>query len=142
MIDQQHQTSAERFLYREARLLDEERYEEWLDLWAEDAVCTVPTGDGDRAEETKTMLAMRAVKAAAATGHTTRLIANVELEGTEDEIVAHSVIVIRRVDADGAVETIFGRRTDLLRSTTRSWRIMRREVELDSALPAGPDIFF
>ena len=36
----------EQFLYREARLLDTQRYEEWLDLWTEDATYWVPLEQG------------------------------------------------------------------------------------------------
>jgi benzoate/toluate 1,2-dioxygenase subunit beta len=32
----------ERFLFREARLMDEHRYEEWLALWTSDAVYWIP----------------------------------------------------------------------------------------------------
>jgi 3-phenylpropionate/cinnamic acid dioxygenase small subunit len=34
----------EQFLYREAHLLDEHRYEEWLSLWTDDAIYWVPCG--------------------------------------------------------------------------------------------------
>jgi benzoate/toluate 1,2-dioxygenase beta subunit len=34
----------EQFLYREALLLDEHRYEEWLSLWTDDAIYWVPLG--------------------------------------------------------------------------------------------------
>ena len=37
----------EAFLYAEARLLDEHRYEEWLSLWTDDALYWVPCGAGD-----------------------------------------------------------------------------------------------
>lgn len=37
----------EQFLYREARLLDTQRFEEWLDLFAEDACYWVPAGHDD-----------------------------------------------------------------------------------------------
>jgi benzoate/toluate 1,2-dioxygenase beta subunit len=33
---------AERFLYREARLMDEHQYDEWLSLWAQDCLYWVP----------------------------------------------------------------------------------------------------
>lgn len=36
----------EQFLYREARLLDTQRYEEWLDLFTEDATYWVPLEQG------------------------------------------------------------------------------------------------
>ena len=37
----------EKLLYREARLMDEHRYEEWLSLWTSDAVYWVPCGHED-----------------------------------------------------------------------------------------------
>lgn len=36
-----------KFLFREARLMDEHRYEEWLELWAGDGVYWVPCGHED-----------------------------------------------------------------------------------------------
>lgn len=39
--------SVERFLYREARLMDEHRYAEWLQLWADDGRYWVPCNDDD-----------------------------------------------------------------------------------------------
>ena len=37
----------EKFLFREARLMDEHRYDEWLALWTGDAVYWVPCGHED-----------------------------------------------------------------------------------------------
>lgn len=37
----------EQLLFREARLMDEHRYEEWLSLWTNDAVYWVPCGHED-----------------------------------------------------------------------------------------------
>ena len=37
----------ESFLYREARLMDENAYAEWLALWADDALYWVPATDDD-----------------------------------------------------------------------------------------------
>jgi benzoate/toluate 1,2-dioxygenase subunit beta len=39
------QESVASFLYREARLMDEHRYEEWLALWDRQATYWVPCGD-------------------------------------------------------------------------------------------------
>ena len=44
-------SEAETLLYREARLLDEGRFDEWLALFAEDCRYWVPIIDGDAAEE-------------------------------------------------------------------------------------------
>lgn len=40
-------TEIEQFLYREARLLDEHAYADWLSLWTEDGVYWVPCGAED-----------------------------------------------------------------------------------------------
>ena len=37
----------QKFLYGEARLMDEHRYQEWLTLWTSDAVYWVPCGHED-----------------------------------------------------------------------------------------------
>ena len=37
----------EQFLYHEAQLMDEHRFDEWLALWEEDALYWVPTGRDD-----------------------------------------------------------------------------------------------
>lgn len=36
--------NVEQFLYTEAQLMDEHRYDEWLTLWTEDAHYWAPTG--------------------------------------------------------------------------------------------------
>lgn len=41
-LDMPNRDVVEQFLYREARLADENRYVEWLELWAEDALYWVP----------------------------------------------------------------------------------------------------
>ena len=59
--------NAEQFLFHEARLLDQQRYEDWLALYAEDAVYWVPLeqGQSDALESSsivrddKTLLALR-----------------------------------------------------------------------------------
>jgi 3-phenylpropionate/cinnamic acid dioxygenase small subunit len=45
--------SVERFVFHEARLMDEHRYDEWLELWTQDARYWVPAGaaDGDPSKD-------------------------------------------------------------------------------------------
>lgn len=45
MAVERHQI--ENFLYREARLMDEHAYDEWLSLWTHDALYWVPSNDDD-----------------------------------------------------------------------------------------------
>ena len=40
-------SQVEEFLFHEARLADEHRYEEWLSLWTDDAIYWVPCQDED-----------------------------------------------------------------------------------------------
>ena len=62
----------ERFVLEEARLLDERRFDEWLALYARDAVYWVPTQPGQRSPaealslfyETRELLAMRVARLA------------------------------------------------------------------------------
>ncbi len=37
----------EDFIYREARLMDEHRYDDWLALWTDDAVYWVPSNNDE-----------------------------------------------------------------------------------------------
>src|SRR5215470_1656666 len=46
----------EQFLYREARLLDERRFEEWLALCSDDAQIWAPLSDGDGDPSTEASL--------------------------------------------------------------------------------------
>jgi benzoate/toluate 1,2-dioxygenase beta subunit len=40
-------SAIERFLYQEARLMDEGHYREWLSLWTDDAIYWVPCSEDD-----------------------------------------------------------------------------------------------
>ncbi|CAN5493151.1 aromatic-ring-hydroxylating dioxygenase subunit beta [soil metagenome] len=51
-IDAVFEKSIEKFLFMEARLQDEHRYDEWDALWTEDALYWVPAND-DNADPTK-----------------------------------------------------------------------------------------
>lgn len=60
-------SDVEALILREARLLDEQRYGEWLELFAEDAIYWIPTGGSQASPhealsiiyETRTLLAVR-----------------------------------------------------------------------------------
>lgn len=44
MIDGETRLRFERFVQEEARLMDRNRYDDWLDLWAEEALYRIPAG--------------------------------------------------------------------------------------------------
>lgn len=90
----------EAFLFREARLLDEQRYGEWLELFADDAYYWVPLGRGqdnphDAASllyDDRMSLEMRVRQLSSPRRHaqvprtwTSHLIGNVTLEQAEDD---------------------------------------------------------
>ena len=105
----------EDFIYREARLADEQRAEEWLALWTDDGVYWVPAnrddidptrevsfvyddrqGIGDRVERLKQGLAFAQDPAS----RMRRMLSNIEIEEEENgEITVYSnfmVIELRR----------------------------------------------
>lgn len=51
MVDRELQYEIEQFLYREAQLLDDGRFAEWLDLFTEDAKYWMPTRETTASRE-------------------------------------------------------------------------------------------
>lgn len=146
------------FLTYEARLLDERRFEEWLELFTEDARYWIPvrgsggmgpapgTAAADRAKELsimdddKSMLEKRVARirsgvawAEEPPSATVHLIANVDI-GTVDEeqreVEVRSAVFLYRSQLETEREFVLGRRRDLLARRDQGWRIRRREVEL------------
>ncbi len=150
------------FLYREARLLDEHRLEEWLALFTEDAEYVVPLREQiqDGAppaghpiiKDDKLMLMARVKKDATGMSHveiprsmTSHLISNVLVdEGPKSgEFTVFSNFVVRQARKLRDEAWWVGRRTDVLRRVDGTWKIARREVLLDATvLPRGISIFF
>jgi benzoate/toluate 1,2-dioxygenase beta subunit len=102
---------AEQFLYREARLADEHRYEEWESLWTDDAVYWVPA-NGDQIDPANQMSIIFDNRARIATrikqlqsgkrhsqtppSRTRRLLSNVELleQGEDGALVGSNFLVL------------------------------------------------
>jgi benzoate/toluate 1,2-dioxygenase beta subunit len=88
------QAAVERFLYQEARLLDERRYAQWVDLFTEDGLYWVPSAQDGPAEqavaliydntarlrERLTRMGSRTFWAQQPPTQTTRLVGNVLIE--------------------------------------------------------------
>ena len=138
-------TDAEQWLYQEARLLDERRFEEWLALFADDLVYWVPTqpsGTDPRHDisivyDDRTRLAERIVRAESSSAHcedpptrTCRLVTNVQLEvdGPTRRRLRSNVLVatLRRDIARTYVATV----EHELRAEHGAWRVTRRVVDL------------
>jgi ethylbenzene dioxygenase subunit beta len=151
----------ERFLFWEARLLDHERYEEWLELLADDIHYWVPgienrnrkdelgaysPGHMAYFDDGKKDLARRIARFTSDTAWSenppTRhfhLIGNVEVFAGEkaDELVVHSLILCHRWRYEKDEDVLYGRREDLLRRTVRGLLLARRRVVLShNILPA------
>lgn len=148
----------QQFLFLEAALLDEHRYEDWLNLFAEDATYWVPIrstrlpGDEDQEftsandaayfSEDRKLLEARIVKlrtgfawAEDPRSRTRHCITNVRvLERTGDEVVAESCFITHRDRLDDEEDWWVGRRLDRLRFTPEGPKFVRREVYLDQTV--------
>ena len=159
----------QQFLFREARLLDERRFKEWVDLftddlfyWApiltnrvgRDAKLEIEKFDGAaHFEDGKVSLTNRVKRfdtgmawAEIPPSRTRHLVSNVEVEfiGGKDEVLARSAFIVYRSHLEHDQEIYAGARRDTLRCENGSWKIARREIHLDQATVLGKNlaIFF
>jgi benzoate/toluate 1,2-dioxygenase subunit beta len=135
----------ENFLYREARLMDEHAYDQWLALWTDDALYWIPCNEDDfdperhvsivyenkaRLEDRIARLKSGAAYAQDPKSRLSRVISNVEIEGENDtETIVHStfnVTALRR----GRMDIFAGRAIHKLRRQGDSFRIAHKKVLL------------
>jgi 3-phenylpropionate/cinnamic acid dioxygenase small subunit len=140
-------SEVEDFLYREARLLDSSRFEEWLDLFTDDALYWVPAGSDD-IDPGRHVSIIHDNKAAMATrikrlrsgfafaqdpaSRVHRLISNVEFKSHEDhpDILEVSCMMLL-VELARKRQTIHSARCEFtLDRSESSWRIRRKKVNL------------
>ncbi len=157
----------ETFLYEEARLLDQWRLHEWLDLFTDDVRYWMPNREtlpvaektvepNDMAfglyDEDKAALFLRIRRLDTGLAHveeprsvTRHMISNVLVrDGERDgEVVADSNFVVYQ-QRHGQHESHFvGCREDILRQVDGKWKIASRKIFLDqSILPRTLSIFF
>jgi ethylbenzene dioxygenase beta subunit len=148
------------FLYREAELLDEGRYREWLDLLTRDVRYQVPvriakergasptavTGVGTNMfhlDEDRDSLELRVDRletgfawAEEPPSRIRHFVSNVRVEpveGSADEVAVRSSVLIYRSRWDRAgYDLLSGERHDLLRRRDTGWQLARRRVILDN----------
>lgn len=152
----------EEFLYREALLLDEYRYEEWLALFTDDVeylvplreqvLGNVPPSGHPIIKDDKLMLMARVRKDLTGMANveiprsmTTHLISNVVIDAGSkvNELTVHSALLVRQARKLRDEAWWVGRRKDVLRRVDGKLMIARREVLLDTTiLPRGISIFF
>lgn len=151
----------EEVLRREAHLLDERRFREWLDLFTDDAEYVIPLNEavqGDMppaghpiVKDGKDMLLARIVKdetgfnhAEIPTSMTCHLISNVVVdESPKEDAEVKSAFIVRQARKLRDEAWWVGHRTDLFRRVDDQWRIAHRVITLDTTLlPRGISIFF
>lgn len=151
------------FLMREAELLDNRQFEEWLGVLAEDMIYEVPvritqgkgreTGravEGAWFRESRPSLEMR-VKRLRTPGlvaedppsRTRHFVSNLRLaNGPGDgEVEVRSNLLVYRSRGDSAHYDLFsGERRDTLRRIDGSWKLTRREILLDQSILGAQDL--
>lgn len=166
------QYSLEQFLYTEATLLDEHRFEEWLKLFTPDAHYRMPVrvNRTSRVPEREELhfqpgaahydddfsgLAVRVARLVSGIAwseyplsRTRRLVSNVQARvlSTPGEVEVRSAFLLYRSRHEHDVDVFAGLRHDVLRQGEEpgSWRIARRLVLLDQSviLAGNLSVFF
>ena len=161
------QAEIQRFLYEEAWLLDERRFDEWLDLFADDCDYsvalreTVQQSEGSSgpplvstilfADDKPFMTARvrrfetRLAHAEQPPSFTRHLVSNVLVDDGRDadEVSVRSSFIVLQSRGDAPPHLLSGKREDMLRRVNGAWKIVRRAVVLDTALlPRTITIFF
>jgi len=141
-IDRQR---VEQFLFREAQLMDEHRFDEWLALWDDDVLYWVPTGRDDvnpdreisLIYDDRIRLELRIARLKSGFAHAQeprsrmrRLLSNIEIEEAgQGEIFAASnfmLIELRR----GKQDVFAGRSIHRLRPCDGGFKIVSKKVLL------------
>lgn len=143
-MDQLTRSEAEDFLYREARLIDESRFEDWFDLFTQDAHYWIPNKKGgDPREETPIVyddmetlkdriwrLRSPAAHAQSPGSRTRHIISNVEVgEGKDGVYHLYSNFVLYEVRL-GEERSFAGHCEHLLRKEDGEWRIALKKIWL------------
>ena len=158
------------FLYAEAELLDERRFDEWLQLFADDVHYWMPIrrnvkyGEQERMEESsaqseiswfdegKTTLASRVRQintglhwAEEPLSRVCHMVSNVQLMRVAlPEVEVKSRFLVYRNRLRDEQDFFIGKREDLLRQTDGGWQIARRKIILDQnvLLSKNVTVFF
>jgi 3-phenylpropionate/cinnamic acid dioxygenase small subunit len=148
----------ERFFAVEAELLDERRFDEWLDLFDEDVRYWMPIArnvhfeqlereytehsESNWFDEGKEILRKRVLQiqggdhwAEEPRSRTTHIVANVRVDkenGAEVTVKSRFIVYACRLEHD--VDFFVGKRIDILRREQSSWKILRRTIYLDQSV--------
>jgi 3-phenylpropionate/cinnamic acid dioxygenase small subunit len=162
----------EDFLYREAELLDERRYDEWLALFTDDLRYwmpmrkNVPASEPEREftregldvnwfDEGKDTLARRVRQiqtgvhwAEQPPSRICHMVSNVQLVASSadapvpDEVTVKSRFLIYRNRVETETDVLVGKREDVLRRADGGFRIARRKIVLDQSVLLAKNLTF
>jgi 3-phenylpropionate/cinnamic acid dioxygenase small subunit len=150
----------EDFLWNEADLLDEFRYEEWLDLLTDDLKYWMPirenvpsremeaeyseggpvlswyTDDKPTLEKRVSQIRTHVHWADEPYSRVSHIISNIQVLGWEspNELKVKCRFVFYRNRHEDEQSTFIGKRVDTLRQTEDGWKIARREIYLDESV--------
>lgn len=160
------------FLYREAELLDERRYEDWLALLSEDVRYWMPmrrnvpgdamdlefTREGQDVnwfDEGKDTLTRRVNQirtgvhwAEEPPSRICHMVSNVQLVtasasgSSADEVGVKSRFLVYRNRVETETDLLVGKRADVLRRVNGSWQIARRKIILDQSVLLSKNLTF
>ena len=148
----------ERFLYREARLLDERRFHDWLTLFTDDIRYFMASRSNRYPKISKAIAILDEDKASLSarvarldTGmawaedppsRTRHLISNIEVEpgDGEAEITVYSNFLVYRSRAESEEDFYVGARQDVLRRVAGEWKIARRRIVLDQNVLSAKNV--
>lgn len=157
----------QQFLFEEARLQDERRFEEWLDLFTDDLVYWMPIRSNRVAKEmskeiseygqlayyddNKESLANRVARlhtgmawAETPPSRTRHIVNNVQIEAgdRDDELKVRSVLTVYRSHFEHDENWFVGSRDDTLRKVDGKWKIAKRTVILDQVILSTKNLAF
>ena len=157
----------EEFLYREVALLDDRKFEEWLDLLAEDVRYWMPIrrnvrfGEQDREntrerteigwfDEDKWTLTQRVRQimsgihwAEEPFSRISHMISNVLVTSASPTVVeVRSNFLVYRNRLDTDTDFLLGKREDTLRKVDGDWKIARRAIFLDQSVLLAKNLTF
>lgn len=134
----------EQFLYHEARLMDEQRYDEWLSLWTDDLTYFVPVNDEDvdpkkhvtliydnrrRLEDRIDQLKSHVHWSQEPRSRIRRVVSNFEVSEAPDQVKAESNFVLVEVRRDQQM-VLAGRSFHTLLPDNGSFKISEKKVLL------------
>lgn len=152
----------ESFLYLEARLADESRYDEWEALLTDDVHYWVPTGRADYdpatrlsyVNDNRARLGTRLRQLRTGLRHAQtpaspmrRTLANIELLAADHEagevlVAANQVVFEVAAQSTGELRLWPGRVTYRLRRVAGSWKLAAKTIELVHSRDALPNLTF